>query len=80
MTMWSPERYGGIDTSHHLGDVLKKPCHTLNWCPYGELVEFFPLAEGQSERCKVYGHYCPAFYASEGLAEDPAFPLKGEGG
>ena len=78
MTTWCPEHYGSIDTSHHKGDSLAKPCHILRWCPYGELVEFFPLMSSGEAACRVYGHYCPAFHVSEGLAEALAFPLKGE--
>lgn len=51
-------------------DVIKeirirtKPCRKLKYCPYGFLVEQFPLSETRKrfeERCSVYGHMCPVF-------------------
>jgi len=47
-----------------------KPCHKCGYCPYGKLVEEFPILEERNEMsCKVFGHQCPAFYAAEPLAE-----------
>ena len=54
---------------------LSKPCHELGLCPYGQLVEAYPLhPEGRTKaerriECKVFGHDCPAFYHTEQLAE-----------
>lgn len=49
-----------------------KPCWILGFCPYGILVESFPLLEERNdESCKVYGHQCPVFTVGEKLAEDP---------
>jgi hypothetical protein len=50
----------------------EKPCHKLGFCPYGSLVEEFPL---DTERptmisCEVFGHNCPVFYCAEDLSED----------
>jgi len=42
----------------------RKPCRKLKYCPYGILVEQFPLPETDEEmeaRCEFYGHICPAF-------------------
>ena len=39
-----------------------KPCSTLGYCPYGPLVETFPLKEERDEEsCEVFGHDCPVF-------------------
>ena len=47
-----------------------KPCHFLMFCPYGQLVEEFPLEENNSKHsCKVFGHHCPVFYQAEPVAE-----------
>ena len=47
-----------------------KPCHSCGFCPYGQLVEAFPLREKRNGfSCKVFGHDCPAFYGAELMAE-----------
>ena len=55
-----------------------KPCHKLGYCPYGCIVEEFPLIEEKIRRkykkdvivnCKVFGHHCPMFYNAEDLDE-----------
>jgi hypothetical protein len=51
-------------------DALEKPCHKLEYCPYGQLVEEFPLQTVTKRSCKVFGHDCPVFYHAEPLAED----------
>lgn len=43
-----------------------KPCWELKYCPYGPLVEEFPLPEKDDERsCRIFGHHCPVFYVAE---------------
>ena len=50
---------------------ITKPCHTYGMCPYGQLVEEFPLAEKRTEySCKVFGHDCPAYYHAEWITEE----------
>ncbi|MRR52600.1 MAG: hypothetical protein EG825_17140 [Rhodocyclaceae bacterium] len=61
---------------------IEKPCGLLLWCPYGPLVEDFPLhglaPEGAREpitepqSCRVFGHDCPAFYVSEPFMDPEA--------
>jgi hypothetical protein len=47
-----------------------KPCWELKYCPYGPLVEEFPLLEKDDERsCRIFGHHCPVFYVAEPLTE-----------
>jgi len=47
-----------------------KPCQTLGWCPYGVLVEQFPLLpESDPRQCRRYGHLCPAFEVAEAGGE-----------
>lgn len=50
---------------------IEKPCHKLGWCPYGKLVEGFPLEMGprSDTSCQIFGHDCPVFYCSEPLSE-----------
>jgi len=49
---------------------VEKPCHSCNFCPYGELVEAFPIPKKRTERsCIVFGHECPVYYLSEELSE-----------
>ena len=47
-----------------------KPCHTCGYCPYGCVVEAFPLKKKSDKvSCKVFGHDCPMFYNAEDLSE-----------
>ena len=54
---------------------LEKPCHSLEYCPYGQLVEEFPLhPKGREDdlkkiECKTFGHDCPVYYHAEGMTE-----------
>ena len=42
----------------------------LEYCPYGPLVEDFPLKETKDSRsCRIFGHDCPVFYVAEPLTE-----------
>ena len=53
------------------------PCKKLGYCPYGPLVEKFPVDEvgGGEKSCPVYGHNCPVFFTAEAVGDQP--PLKG---
>lgn len=47
-----------------------KPCWEIKYCPYGPLVEGFPLKripDGKS--CRIFGHDCPVFHVAEPLTE-----------
>ena len=47
-----------------------KPCWELKYCPYGPLVEDFPLESNPTEKsCRVFGHDCPVFSVAEPLTE-----------
>jgi hypothetical protein len=47
-----------------------KPCWELKYCPYGPLVEQFPLQEERDSRsCRIFGHDCPVFHVAEPLTE-----------
>ena len=47
-----------------------KPCWELKYCPYGPLVEEFPLKEeGDDRSCRIFGHDCPVFTVAEPLTE-----------
>ena len=49
---------------------IEKPCHILPYCPYGPLVEQFPLKKKRTNKsCKIFGHECPIFYVAEGFRE-----------
>jgi hypothetical protein len=47
--------------------VVTKPCHTLRYCPYGQLVEDFPLEYPNKtlQSCTVFGHNCPVYSVAE---------------
>lgn len=47
-----------------------KPCWELKYCPYGILVENFPLkSENDDKSCRIYGHDCPVYYVAEPFTE-----------
>ena len=47
-----------------------KPCWELKYCPYGPLVEEFPVPEVDTHRsCKNFGHECPVFAVAEPFTE-----------
>ena len=47
-----------------------KPCWEIKYCPYGPLVEEFPLkSEPDSQSCRIFGHDCPVFHVAEPLTE-----------
>jgi HNH endonuclease len=47
-----------------------KPCWEIKYCPYGPLVEDFPLLEINDEKsCRIFGHHCPVFYVAEPFTE-----------
>jgi hypothetical protein len=49
---------------------LEKPCHILDYCPYGPLVEDFPLLRKKDKMsCSVFGHQCPVFYSAESFVD-----------
>ena len=49
---------------------VTKPCHKLKLCPYGQLVEEFPIPEKSTKlSCKTFGHDCPVFYMAEPITE-----------
>jgi len=52
-----------------------KPCKYCGFCPYGQLVEAFPLDPLRKKIpskmvCEVFGHHCPVFYHAELFAEE----------
>jgi hypothetical protein len=47
-----------------------KPCWELRYCPYGPLVEDFPLPEVDTHRSsRIFGHECPVFFTAEPFTE-----------
>jgi len=48
---------------------IVKPCHKLGFCPYGQLVEEYPIKRRNKYSCKTYGHECPVYYQAEGFTE-----------
>jgi hypothetical protein len=67
----SQDLCGWINNEKPIWKHALKPCKILRFCPYGPMVELFPLQEGRSNMsCEVFGHDCPVFYHAEMLAED----------
>lgn len=47
-----------------------KPCWEIKYCPYGPLVEDFPIGDVNEEKsCRIFGHHCPVFYVAEPFTE-----------
>lgn len=47
-----------------------KPCWEIKYCPYGPLVESFPLSDERTEKsCRIFGHDCPVFTVAEPFTE-----------
>jgi len=56
---------------HGIGGLIVKPCHMTGFCPYGQLVEAFPLRENRDYfSCNLFGHDCPVFYHAESVTEN----------
>ena len=59
-----------LNKSEILDSNAKKPCHRLGLCPYGKLIEEFPIREQINDfTCKVFHHDCPIFYHIEYTSE-----------
>ncbi|MHA1105182.1 MAG: hypothetical protein ACTSPN_05610 [Promethearchaeota archaeon] len=59
-----------LNTSKVIDKSAKKPCHRLGLCPYGKIIEEFPIEDQNSEfMCKVFHHNCPIFYHVENTSE-----------
>ena len=46
-----------------------RPCHKCGYCPYGGIVEEFPLKMKSKLSCKTFGHDCPMYYNAEEITE-----------
>ncbi len=63
------EWFQKIGAQHRVKAVCK-PCWEIKYCPYGPLVEEFPLGEENDERrCRIFGHQCPVFHVAEPFTE-----------
>lgn len=59
-----------LNTNTRIWEKIIKPCKLCGFCPYGQLIEEFPLTNDEGIVCLVYGHDCPVFYHAEIFAED----------
>lgn len=50
-------------------NAICKPCWELNYCPYGSLVEDFPINDHEDYTCRIFGHTCPVFIVAEPFTE-----------
>lgn len=50
-------------------NAICRPCWEINYCPYGSLVEDFPISNEREYRCRIFGHDCPVFYVAEPFTE-----------
>jgi hypothetical protein len=54
-----------LNTKKIIAPRAPKPCKKLKFCPYGQLVEAFPLKQQGKYKCPVFGHDCPVHYHAE---------------
>ena len=47
-----------VNNEEIVDDKAEKPCHILEWCPYGILVEAYPLNVLQEEYAIKHNRYC----------------------
>lgn len=62
------EWFDYIDAQRRVKSVCK-PCWEIKYCPYGSLVEQFPLGEQTDKSCRIFGHDCPVFHVAEPFTE-----------
>lgn len=59
-----------VNNKKIMNPKAKKPCHKTGTCPYGSLVEIYPIRARRGKySCKTFGHDCPVFYLEENMAE-----------
>jgi len=66
-----------LNTTLILHPDIEKPCKKLAYCPYGQLIEEFPLRDEPSKlSCTTengaiiqFGHDCPVHYHAELVAK-----------
>lgn len=57
-----------LNTTKIIAPRAAKPCKKLKYCPYGQLVEEFPLTTKRTKySCPTFGHNCPVHYHKEKL-------------
>ena len=62
----------GFNDKKIIAKRIEKPCHILDWCPYGSLGDEFYIRESDYiYGCKIFPHDCPVFYHAEPLKEHP---------
>jgi hypothetical protein len=66
----SIERWGKRIGWDRRAKAVCKPCWEVKYCPYGPLVEQFPLRQGEHPwSCRIFGHDCPVFHVAEPFTE-----------
>ncbi len=51
---------------------IKKPCHKLEWCPYGSMGDaFYKREKDYKYGCNIFPRDCPAFFHAEKIREPP---------
>jgi hypothetical protein len=64
------------NTTIRWNDILK-PCKLCGYCPYGRLLEEYPLRDAK-ESCGILGHDCPVYYIAEPFTEESGQPTDEE--
>ena len=63
----------GVNNNVLIWKYAVKPCKMMAFCPYGSLVERFPLQKNPRNEmsCSEFGHDCPVFYLAEIFIDCP---------
>ena len=62
-----------VNRSKVIRRKVEHPCRKLKYCPYGAMVELFPIDSPKRRTnmsCKVFGHNCPIHYNIEDKFEE----------
>lgn len=72
------EKLKWVNTKRVVWKKIIHPCWmTGGVCPYGALVELYPIQEAPSVySCSMFGHDCPSHYLSEPACDEGERPTR----
>ena len=69
MTKWQKTQWLNNKFKRFKYIEIERPCKYCGYCPYGQLVEEFPIERGRFA-CPVFGHDCPVYYHAEPFVDE----------
>jgi hypothetical protein len=68
--VWKLNNFKWVNNVMPVRENVIKPCLCLHFCPYGCMIEMFPLRKERTYMaCSEFGHDCPVYYHAEGVFE-----------